>query len=390
MFHVKHAAARGRGAGSSEPAGCPPCCVRYADLLVGAASTRGLIGPREAGRLWERHLLNCAVVAEPLPGRLARLADVGSGAGLPGLALALARPDLRCCWSSRCCAGPTSSPRWSTTLGLGQRRGGPGAGRGAARGARPTWSTARAVAPLDRLAGWCLPLVRPGGSCWPSRATGRRTSWPLPNRSAIAPARVVVGCEQVGSDVVEPRPPWSGGDGRRRGRRATDPSDRRRGGERDGDARQLPRWRGRRPRGWAGPTRSTWRRPRDRLRRRGPATRDSGGRGLGWPDLGWRATVGRDAGRHRRTASRPTPLAGRGSAAPTSAAPVDAADPAVVPDAIAGRGSSVTPTPHSHRWPMFHVKPSRTGTRADVVDRETGRSAADSNVDARLEHSTLA
>ena len=54
---------------------------------------RGLIGPREAPRIWERHLLNCAAVGELIPPD-ARVVDVGSGAGLPGIVLAVARPDL--------------------------------------------------------------------------------------------------------------------------------------------------------------------------------------------------------------------------------------------------------------------------------------------------------
>src|SRR5689334_530867 len=67
---------------------------RYAELLATDGVVRGLIGPREAPRLWDRHLLNCAVVGEVI-GRGATVVDVGSGAGLPGLALAIARPDLR-------------------------------------------------------------------------------------------------------------------------------------------------------------------------------------------------------------------------------------------------------------------------------------------------------
>lgn len=67
---------------------------RYVAHLASSGIVRGLIGPREVPRLWSRHVLNCAVVQELVP-REARLADVGSGAGLPGLCLALARPDLR-------------------------------------------------------------------------------------------------------------------------------------------------------------------------------------------------------------------------------------------------------------------------------------------------------
>jgi 16S rRNA (guanine527-N7)-methyltransferase len=68
--------------------------VRYAQWLAGAAVERGLIGPHEADRLWERHLLNCAAVAALIPPG-SQVIDVGSGAGLPGIVFAIARPDLQ-------------------------------------------------------------------------------------------------------------------------------------------------------------------------------------------------------------------------------------------------------------------------------------------------------
>jgi 16S rRNA (guanine527-N7)-methyltransferase len=68
--------------------------VRYVGHLASTGIEWGLLGPREVPRLWERHVLNCAVVGDLLP-EGALVADVGSGAGLPGLALALARPDCQ-------------------------------------------------------------------------------------------------------------------------------------------------------------------------------------------------------------------------------------------------------------------------------------------------------
>lgn len=66
---------------------------RYVEHLATSGIERGLIGPREVPRLWSRHVLNCAVVADLIDDG-AKVADVGSGAGLPGLCLAIARPDL--------------------------------------------------------------------------------------------------------------------------------------------------------------------------------------------------------------------------------------------------------------------------------------------------------
>lgn len=67
---------------------------RYVQLLVTEGLTQGLIGPREPGRIWSRHILNCCALLDLLP-QGSRVADVGSGAGLPGLVLAIARPDLQ-------------------------------------------------------------------------------------------------------------------------------------------------------------------------------------------------------------------------------------------------------------------------------------------------------
>lgn len=136
--------------------------VRYADLLAGAGVDRGLIGPRETGRIWERHLLNCAVVAEAIA-RGATVCDVGSGAGLPGLALALARPDLSVLLVEPLERRADFLQEVVEILGCGQVR----VTRSRAEDVGPIGAdvvTARAVAPLGKLAGWCLPLLRPGGT----------------------------------------------------------------------------------------------------------------------------------------------------------------------------------------------------------------------------------
>ncbi len=67
---------------------------RYAELLKGAGIERGLIGPKEGDRIWERHIANCIPITTILPENV-RLVDIGSGAGLPGIVIALARPDLK-------------------------------------------------------------------------------------------------------------------------------------------------------------------------------------------------------------------------------------------------------------------------------------------------------
>jgi len=137
---------------------------RYAALVAGDGVVRGLIGPREAPRIWDRHLLNCAVVAELIPNG-SSVTDVGSGAGLPGIALALARPDLTVVLVESLARRTAFLTEAVADLGLGDQV---SVVRGRAeefngRLPRADIVTARAVAPLDRLAGWCLPLTRVGG-----------------------------------------------------------------------------------------------------------------------------------------------------------------------------------------------------------------------------------
>ena len=132
----------------------------YADLLATDGVVRGLIGPREVPRLWERHLLNCAVVEQVVPQGSA-VADVGSGAGLPGLVLAIVRPDLSVTLIEPLLRRTTFLAEAVSAVGLTNVE----VLRGRAEDVERTFDVvvSRAVAPLPKLAGWCLPLCRPGG-----------------------------------------------------------------------------------------------------------------------------------------------------------------------------------------------------------------------------------
>lgn len=133
----------------------------FARLLASRGVERGLVGPHEVPRLWDRHLLNCAVVADLIDSRYRTLADIGSGAGLPGLVLALMRPELsitllepmerRCRFLAECAAE------------LGVANASVLRGRAEDTRLRADVATARAVAPLSRLAELAVGLVRPGG-----------------------------------------------------------------------------------------------------------------------------------------------------------------------------------------------------------------------------------
>jgi 16S rRNA (guanine527-N7)-methyltransferase len=137
-----------------------PVAERYAELLATTAVERGLIGPREADRVWDRHLLGCAALAELIPPG-AVVVDAGSGAGLPGIPLAIARPDLQVRLVEPMQRRVDFLADVVAELGLSAT----------VERARveelPESSvelmTARAVAPLDRLLRLTLPVLRPGG-----------------------------------------------------------------------------------------------------------------------------------------------------------------------------------------------------------------------------------
>lgn len=139
--------------------------VAYHESLATDGTVRGFIGPREVPRLWDRHILNCAVIGEVMEQGI-RIADIGSGAGLPGIPLALARPDLEI---------TLIEPLLKRSVYLGGiveeldldnvtviR------GRAEEKAVRRQTGavdvvTSRAVAPLGKLVGWSLPLCKVGG-----------------------------------------------------------------------------------------------------------------------------------------------------------------------------------------------------------------------------------
>jgi 16S rRNA (guanine527-N7)-methyltransferase len=137
--------------------------TRYVAMLAGDGVVRGLIGPREVPRLWDRHVLNSAALAEAVPAG-ARVVDVGSGAGLPGIPLGLARPDVTLTLVEPMVRRVEFLQEVVTALGAPWRI---VRGRAEERSVvRAVGSvdvvTARAVAPLPRLVGWCRGLLAPG------------------------------------------------------------------------------------------------------------------------------------------------------------------------------------------------------------------------------------
>lgn len=169
MFHVKHLEQESIPEPPPE-AGVAfgerlPLARRYAESLAGAGVERGLIGPREVPRLWDRHILNCAAISELFePDE--RVADIGSGAGLPGIPLAIARPDLSITLIEPLLRRSEFLHEVVAELGLDhvavvRGRAEEPAVRDEAGDCDAVVS--RAVASLDKISRWSFPLLRVGG-----------------------------------------------------------------------------------------------------------------------------------------------------------------------------------------------------------------------------------
>lgn len=135
------------------------------EAYVGILATRGvdwgLIGPREVPRLWERHVLNSAAVAGLVPSG-STVVDVGSGAGLPGIPLAVLREDLDVVLLEPLLRRADFLTQTVQELGLDDRI---RVVRGRAEEHKASYDvvTCRAVAPLGRLVGWTSSLFLPAG-----------------------------------------------------------------------------------------------------------------------------------------------------------------------------------------------------------------------------------
>jgi 16S rRNA (guanine527-N7)-methyltransferase len=137
--------------------------TEFARILSDTGVSHGLIGPREVERLWDRHVLNCAVAQEAFPAG-ASIIDVGSGAGLPGLALAVVRPDLHLHLVEPMLRRTTWLASTVAELGLVNCEIHRGRAEEFHGRLSAPYATARAVARIDKLARWTFPLLEPGGT----------------------------------------------------------------------------------------------------------------------------------------------------------------------------------------------------------------------------------
>ena len=198
-----------------------PLAAQYADLLVTTGISHGLLGPREAPKVWERHIVNCAMAESLLPHRT-RLVDIGSGAGLPGLALAIARPDLRITLVEPLARRTDWLHNTVEALGLTQVTVHRARAEDLAGLIQASVVTARAVAKLEQLVAWSWPLMPQGGRLLALK--GQNAAAELAEaQSRIGQLGVQSSAvHSLGADVLDPpvrvvevvRAPPTGGSGR--------------------------------------------------------------------------------------------------------------------------------------------------------------------------------
>jgi 16S rRNA (guanine527-N7)-methyltransferase len=180
-----------------------PLAERYAELLATDGVVRGLIGPRELPRLWERHLVNCALLGQAIA-RDADVCDLGTGAGLPGLVLAIDRPDLSITLVEPLLRRTTFLEEAVAALGLSNVE----VVRARAEelhGSRDfSVVTSRAVAPLDRLLGWSMPLVRQHGAMLAMKGSSARSEVDAAEKALRRYGAGEVTVSTYGADLIDP------------------------------------------------------------------------------------------------------------------------------------------------------------------------------------------
>jgi 16S rRNA (guanine527-N7)-methyltransferase len=171
-----------------------PRAERYAELLSGIGVERGVLGPAEAERIWDRHLLNSGVVARLVPAKCT-LIDVGSGAGLPGIVLAMLLPGAAVTLLEPMARRVEFLQQTVADLQLANVEVVRGRAEDLAGQLAGDVVTARAVAPLDKLAGLCLGLARPGGRVLAMKGSNAEAELakarPVLARLGVTDARVV-------------------------------------------------------------------------------------------------------------------------------------------------------------------------------------------------------
>ena len=173
----------------------------FAHWLATAGLERGLLGPREVDRIWDRHIANCAVVSELIP-QGASVIDIGSGAGLPGLAIAIVRPDLKVTLSEPLLRRSDFLNEVVNDLGLQDQVTVRRARAEDMKDIKADVVTARAVAPLKRLLGWAIPLLAPQGQILAMKGSSAATE--IEEASSVLKKRTaeIILC---GQGIVDPQ-----------------------------------------------------------------------------------------------------------------------------------------------------------------------------------------
>ena len=179
--------------------------AEFVRLLEEHGVERGLIGPREVDRIWDRHVLNSAVIEE-LFGKNERVVDVGSGAGLPGVPLAIARPDLRITLLEPMARRIAWLEEVKERLQLDNvtvLRGRAEEGPVRKQLLNCDSVTARAVAPLEKLAKWCLPLLKGGGRMVALKGERAQEELERDGAAVLKAGGANLSVVAVGADVLE-------------------------------------------------------------------------------------------------------------------------------------------------------------------------------------------